>query len=234
MRDGQSKTLLVLRATGRAPSLSLEQDVSARLHEALARTEGLEDVVLHTTHVLPPRLSLVPFRRDALAFVGVRGASAAIDALREALSPLGEVQSHLVEQSSPRARPRTWTLGELTPGVSLITRFRKKRGLDHGAFLREWHEHHTPLALATHPLVGYVRNVVLQTSPAEAPAWDGVVVESFAASEDVLSPLRFFGGARRALPGMWRVASHVPRFLELHTLENHLVCERILRESGRA
>lgn len=230
MRDGPSKTLLVLRARNAEPSARFDDDVAARVREVLTGAHALEELVLHTTCAPPPRLAVVPFRREALAMLGVRGAPGSIDALASALRPLGAIERHLVEQSTPRARARTWPLGERSPGVSLITSFRKKRGLEHAAFVREWHEHHTPLALETHPLAGYVRNAVHETHDAGAPGWDGIVLESFATDADLLDPLRFFGGGVRALRGMWRVATHVPRFLDLRTLENHLVRERVLLE----
>jgi hypothetical protein len=230
MRDGPSKTLLVLRARNAVPSTRFDDDVTARVREVLAGVHAIEELVLHTTWAPPPRLAIVPFRREALAMLGVRGASGSIDALAAALRPFGAVERHLVEQSTPRARARTWPLGECSPGVCLVTSFRKKRGLDHAAFMHEWHEHHTPLALETHPLAGYVRNAVHETRDANAPSWDGIVLESFATDADLLDPLRFFGGRHRALRGMWRVAMHVPRFLDLRTLQNHLVRERVLLE----
>jgi hypothetical protein len=230
MRDGPSKTLLVLRARNAEPSSRFDDDVTTRVRELLAGAHALEELVLHTTCAPPPRLALVPFRREALAMLGVRGSPESIATTAAALRPLGTIERHLVTQSTPRARQRAWALGEQTPGVCLITSFRKKRGLDHAAFVREWHEHHTPLALETHPLAGYVRNAVHETHGAPAPAWDGIVLESFASPDDLLHPLRFFGGGVSALRGMWRVATHVPRFLDLGTLENHLVRERVLLE----
>ncbi|MBN8609722.1 MAG: EthD domain-containing protein [Deltaproteobacteria bacterium] len=212
------------------PSSRFDEDVTKRLREVLAGAHALEELVLHTTCAPPPRLAIVPFRREALAMLGIRGSPESIATIDSALRPLGTIERHLVTQSTPRARERAWALGEQTPGVCLITSFRKKRDLDHAAFVREWYEHHTPLALETHPLAGYVRNAVEETHGAPAPAWHGIVLESFASHEDLLHPLRFFGGGASALRGMWRVASHVPRFLDLRTLENHLVRERVLLE----
>lgn len=230
MRDGPSKTLLVLRARNAEPSSRFDDDVTTRVREVLSGAHELEELVLHTTCAPPPRLAIVPFRREALAMLGVRGSPDSIATIESALRPLGAIERHLVTQSTPRARARAWPLGALTPGVCLITSFRRKPGLDHAAFVREWHEHHTPLALETHPLAGYVRNAVDQTHGAPSPAWHGIVLESFASPEDLLHPLRFFGGGASALRGMWRVATHVPRFLDLRTLENHLVRERVLLE----
>lgn len=64
------------------------------------------------------------------------------------------------------------------------------------------------------------------------PAWDGIVVETFDAREDVRSMVRFFGGptasALCALPNAIRVGRHAARFLDLGTFENHLATERVL------
>ena len=226
------KSILILRAgTSAAPELGREvaRRVSA-WRSAVGSAAG--DVAVHATEAPPPRISLVPFRREGLAMVSVRAEPDAIGALRSGLAPLGRIEGYRVEESVPRARRRAEPTGAIAPGPALVTLFRKHPRLDRDAFLREWHGHHTPLALAVHPLAGYVRNVVEDVLDEGAPAWDGIVVETFAGHEDVRSMVRFFGGptasALRALPNAIRVGRHAARFLDLGTIENHLMTERVL------
>jgi len=228
-----TKTILILRARAAAtPELGREV---ARRTSGWLESEGAaaSEVVVHAAEAAPPRVSLVPFRREGLAMVSARAEADAIGALRGHLAPLGGVEGYQVEESVPRARTCSEPTGAIAPGPALVTLFRKHPRLDRDAFLREWHGLHTPLALAVHPLAGYVRNVVEGVLDEGSPAWDGIVVETFAAPEDVRSMVRFFGGptgsALRALPNAIRVGRHAAHFLDLRTIENHLMTERVLR-----
>jgi hypothetical protein len=197
-----------------------------------ARRDVVAEVVVHATEAAPPRLSLVPFRREGFAMVSARAVPDAIGALRAALAPLGRLEGYLVDETVPRARACLEPAGTIADGPALVTLFRQHPRLDRGSFLREWHGHHTPLALEVHPLAGYVRNVVEEVLDEGAPRWDGIVVETFAAAEDLRSPIRFFGGPRasalHAVRNALRVGMHASRFLDLRTIENHLVTERVL------
>lgn len=227
-----SKFVLLLRAkTSATPELGRE---IARRTTAWrdAHRDAARDVVVHATERAPPTFTLVPFRRVGFAMVSARAEPAAIETLRAALEPVGSLACYRVDESIPRARARVEPAGTIAAGPALVTLFRKHPRLDHEAFLREWHGHHTPLALEVHPLVGYVRNVVCAALDAGAPPWNGIVIESFASHADVQSTVRFFGGPTasplRAVLNAMRVGRHASHFLDLRTLENHLVTERVL------
>jgi hypothetical protein len=226
------KAVLLLRPRT-SPTPELGSEVARRTSVWRdAHGGAVADVVVHATETAPPRLTLVPFRREGFAMVSVRAEPDAIDALRTTLAPLGRLAGYLVEESVPRERERIEPAGAIAPGPALVTLFRKHARLDRESFLREWHGQHTPLALAVHPLAGYVRNVVEDLLDEGEPTWDGIVVESFAEAEDVRSMVRFFGGpkasALRAVPNAIRVGRHASSFLDLRTIENHLVTERVL------
>ena len=46
--------------------------------------------------------------------------------------------------------------------TTLLTLFRKARHVDDALFHHRWFQEHTPLTLEIHPVVGYVRNVVVR------------------------------------------------------------------------
>ncbi|MBL8684625.1 MAG: EthD domain-containing protein [Myxococcales bacterium] len=227
-----SKFVLLLRSKSSAtPELGREIALRTTAWRD-AHRDTTEDVVVHVTESAPPRVTLVPFRREGFAMVSVRAEPAAIDALRTSLASMGRLACYRVDESVPRARARTEPAGSIAAGPALVTLFRKHPKLDRETFLREWHGHHTPLALEVHPLVGYVRNVVRDLIDEEAPSWDGIVIESFARDADVRSTVRFFGGPTasraRAVINAIRVGLHASSFLDLRTIENHLVTERAL------
>jgi hypothetical protein len=56
-----------------------------------------------------------------------------------------------------------------------------------------------------------VRNVVTARATAAAPPLDAIVEEFFRAPEDLLDPLRFFGGLGSLRPHKVRGAHHKPK-----------------------
>jgi hypothetical protein len=185
-----------------------------------------------TSSIAPPRLSLIPFSRSPIALLSIWSADAPLEAwartVREAL-PEASLAGYRVEESTPRGYSRDWPDGEPTPGVGLLSLFRKPPALARDAFLRAWHGHHTPLSLEIHPLWGYVRNVVEAPLLPGSASLDAIVEEHFRERRDLLNPLRFFGGPLAMLPNMVRVALDIRRFIELRSMETYLTRERWLR-----
>lgn len=130
--------------------------------------------------------------------------------------------TYVVEQALPVAYTRNWPAMTKTPGVCLLTLFRKKRSLDHEEFIRRWHNGHTPLSLEIHPLWHYVRNVVIQS---DGKRYDGIVEEHCRNRNSMLNPAKFFGGPLKMLPNMIRVYLDVNGFLEYGSIEPYLVSE---------
>jgi hypothetical protein len=180
----------------------------------------------------PPRVSVMPFRRDRLALVSLwdeaaPGATAA--RWNEILESEGAVAGYRVDESVPREYRRDWPEGQDTPGGSMLTLLHRRPGLTDAEFLRRWHDGHSPLTLEIHPLWNYVRNVVAAPVMSGSPPLCGIVEEQFRTRAELLHPARFFGGWSRMVPNMLRVYLDVRRFLDLAALENYLVTERWFR-----
>ena len=111
----------------------------------------------------------------------------------------------------------------------MLTLLHRRAGLTDAEFLRRWHDGHSPLALELHPLWNYVRNVVVAPVLPGSPPLCGVVEEHCRTRDELLDPVRFFGGWLRMVPSMLRVFLDVRGFLDLAALENYLVTERWLR-----
>jgi hypothetical protein len=180
----------------------------------------------------PPRLSVMPFRRDRLALVSLwdeASPEAAVARWNALLQGEGAAAGYRVVESLPRAYARDWPDGRDTPGGSMLTLLHRRAGLTDAEFLRRWHEGHSPLALGIHPLWNYVRNVVASPALPGSPPLDGIVEEQVRTRGELLDPTRFFGGWLRMLPSMLRVYRDVRGFLDLAAIENYLVTERWLR-----
>lgn len=219
-----SKIQLLVRAGGDHHARFAAR-VDAVLRELLAREpEGLK---LTITEGPPPRVSVIPFERAPVALISIWSPSAELEPwMRIARSEGLDVSGYRVDESYPVEYARTWRDGERTPGVGLLTIFRRRRGLSDDELMRRWHGGHTPLSLEIHPLFAYVRNVVLE---ANGPVLDAIVEEHFRRREELLHPHVFFGGPLRMLPNMARVAADIAGFIDMSSLESFLVGERWIR-----
>ena len=217
-----------------APTTSipeLARAVTGVLQPALLE-RGPRGLMLTYTAELPPRLTVIPFRRTPLCMVTLDGdagdAAGWVETMRTAL-PGAQIAGYRVEEAVPVSYQRDWPDGTDTPGVGLLTLMRKPASLDWDSFIRRWHGHHTPLSLEIHPLWSYLRGVVEAPLLPGSPPLDGIVEEHFRRREDLLNPMRFFGGPVRMLPNMIRVGLDVRGFIDLRSIENYLVVERHLR-----
>jgi hypothetical protein len=225
-----TKLMFLWHPESAEPCAALAERARSELGRRL-RGSGADEILLHVTVRPPPRLSLVPFLRRPVVMISIRRrddtpASSLAGEVKGRLSGLGgALAGYRVEEAVPVARPQGTGGGGNVPGVCLLTLLRKNPSLDRDAFFREWYGRHTPMSLEIHPLMGYVRNEVVETVVPGSPPWDGIVTEDFREPADLLCPLRLFGGPLRALPNMARVGLHIRKFLDLRTLENYLVSE---------
>jgi hypothetical protein len=226
-----TKLLFLLRAPAARPLAELRSWVQGDLAACLlAASPARLKVTLSTEE--PPRLALIPYRRQRIVMLSVwdPAPAAAAAARWRALLPLGGWTGYVVDESTPRRYDRDWPDGVLTPGVGLLTLFRRRAGLSTAELLRRWHGGHSRLALEVHPLWCYVRNVVATAAIPGSPPLDGIVEEHLRDRRELLLASAYFGGWARMLPNMLRVLLDVRGFIDLRTIENYLVTELWLRD----
>jgi uncharacterized protein (TIGR02118 family) len=130
------------------------------------------------------------------AMVSVWGLSdEALPQLRRTLDPSERWSAgYRVSEATPLGYDHRGPHGSRSPGVVQVTCLRRRPGMERDAFLRHWHERHTPLALRVHPLWRYSRNVVETAVTSDAPPHEGLVELHFRYAEDLKDPVRMYGG----------------------------------------
>ena len=180
---------------------------------------------LHYTITLekPPTMSVIPFRKEKIALISVTSEdNTFLDIIR---GTDGFSGSFNVTEALPIAYEKDWNDGEATPGVCLLTLFRKKKGLYHDAFIDRWHNGHTPLTLKLHPIYHYNRNTVNDSS-GDPPVWyDGIVEEHCRSRKELMNPFIFFGKPWMAPINMIKVYFDVKTFIDYKCIETYLVTE---------
>jgi hypothetical protein len=226
--------MLKLQYLLRHPASTPAADFAALALQRATRLLAHDPAGLKVTYTAadPPRLCLVPFKRTRVALFSIWDddpAAALRWTERVRQTGAGAWSGYRVTESVPRRYARDWPDGTITPGVGLLTRLTRRRGLSDAEYLRRWHGGHSTLSLEVHPLWGYVRNVIEATVVDGTPPCDGIVEEQFRQAGDLLTPWGLFGGARAMLPNLARVGVDLLGFLDLRALESWLVSERWLR-----
>ncbi len=233
------KLILIYRGT-REASYSSFIDFMLRLAGLVSETCQPYKLHITFTDSTPPVISVIPFRKDKIGLMSVCFTdnlpvsdvrTLLGQYMKELKNPAGRFAgSYSVEEALPVEYQKSWENAVITPGVCLLTLFRRKPGISQEVFLDRWHNSHTPLSLRIHPLWHYNRNVVLKDQAGDSEAWEGIVEEHFCTRADLLLPFRFFGNPFTMIPNMIRVYKDIHAFLDYKTIETYLVREVIIKD----
>lgn len=217
-----NKTIYLIRG-GNTESYTAFTSRALEIAGRVAGDDKPEALWLTVTAEAPPKLSVIPFRKNKVA---------AISIIRESMGPIGTLMAadgfagaYLVSEALPVAYQKTWPDGQPTPGVCLLTLFRQKKTIDYDTFIDRWHNGHTPLSLRLHPLWHYNRNVIEKTVAGDSEVFDGIVEEHFRQASDLLNPARFFGNPLTMFYHMLEVYLDTVSFLDYGSIEPYLVRE---------
>lgn len=188
-------------------------------------TSSLEPATLklNLTVEPPPRISVIPFSRTKTAAFSVTGAKKVDRSIINGAGGFAGIFN--VEEAIPVTYRKEWEDGSPTPGICMLTLFRRKPGLDDETFISRWHLGHTPLSLRLHPLWNYNRNVVTGISGACPVRYEGIVEEQFRTSSELLNPFRFFGPPLKTPVHMFQVFKDSRSFIDMKTIEIYLTTE---------
>jgi len=176
-----------------------------------------------TISIPPPNLSIIPLKKRKIAVISLYNSGPQVPP--STFDIPGFSGGYRVEESLPVAYARTWNDLVPTPGICLLTLFRKKKAISRETFLDRWHNGHTPLSIRIHPLWHYNRNVVLEKLTPTTEDFDGIVEEHFRERADLLNPLKFFGKPSNVVQNMMAVYKDINRFLEFKSIESYLMRE---------
>jgi len=206
------------------------KDFSERIQrelELLVNDKVIQNLSYVLTETAPPSVSIIPFKKKKIASITIKKTD---DKPVESLLNLdGFEGAYAVTEAIPVAYEKTWSDGERTPGVCLLTLFKQKKNIDYKTFLNRWHNSHTPLSLKYHPLWHYNRNVVEEKLTDTTFGWDGIVEEHMPTRSDLMNPFKFFGNPLVVIPRMIHVYTDTKSFLDYKTIEPYLVSEYVLK-----
>ena len=228
---GLIKTICLIRGRDEEPYEKFRDRIFALL-EAAEKNPEITDLKVVLTEAKPPKLSVIPFCRKKIASISVKTSQTLnLDPLKQADGFSG---AYLVEEAIPVGYQKTWPDRDPTPGVNLLTLFRRKKSIDHSTFIRRWHQGHTPMSLKIHPLWNYNRNVVRKASAPDSEPWDGIVEEHFKTAADLLNPTRFFGDPWTMFYRMLEVYRDTRSFLDYPTIQTFLAIEYHIRTKNQS
>ena len=171
----------------------------------------------------PPKISVIPFSKEKIALISVTSEDNSFFEIIRGTD--GFSGSFKVTEALPVEYEKDWDDGEATPGVCLLTLFRKKKGLDYDTFIDRWHNGHTPLTLKIHPIYHYNRNEVTGSLGNPPVLYDGIVEEHCLTRKELMNPFKFFARSGLAPVNMIKTYFDVKSFIDYKSIETYLVAE---------
>jgi hypothetical protein len=205
------------------------KDFKKRIFDELNSISGNSSAIkLTITEEPSPSISVIPFYKSKIAAISIYNQQDN-DPDYTLLKQKGFTGIYSVTEALPVAYDKTWNDGEITPGVCLLTLFRKRINIDYDTFINRWHNGHTPLSLKIHPLWHYNRNVVMDQPPENGEKFDGIVEEHCRSRSELFNPFKFFGNPLVIVPRMLQVYFDVKSFLDYSSIESYLVSEYYIK-----
>lgn len=133
---------------------------------------------------------------------------------------------------NPHAAPRDWPDQTRSPGLCTLNLLERPRRLDPETWRQRWFEIMSPVSEAIQPRTRYVRNVVTERLDAEAPPWDGIVVECWPDAKHLRNPFLFYGAGSnpvRLVVNAIRILRAVTSFTAVHRVRVVPMAEVFLR-----
>jgi hypothetical protein len=220
-----AKNIYLIRGRDSEPYATFKDRIISTAYSISGR---YEIVKLTLTEKPPPFFSVIPYKRSRIAVISVYGGPEMIPE-PTLVEMEGFAGLYKVTEALPVSYDKTWKDGEVTPGVCLLTLFRKKKNLEYEKFIDRWHNGHTPLSLRIHPLWHYNRNVVALALTNQSEKFDGIVEEHCRTRAELFNPFKFFGNPLIVVPRMLHVYIDVKSFLDYSSIESFVVSEYFLK-----
>lgn len=179
----------------------LLDDIAPRLLalDPLALSMNIDDPDAQVQSMVPLPADELPIRAQVSIWLHAHDFRASFEAV------LGEVgvrrAGYLVTEalysdygrSQHWPHARDWPDGARSPGITTLTVFGKKPGVDDDTFYGHWYAHQSTMSEWMQPRCRYVRNTVIQGLTQGAPPYRAIVEEVWPTVEDLTDLHRFFG-----------------------------------------
>lgn len=218
-----------------------EQPVGAA--ETLLSAQSAAPVRAATLHVESSENGALRYGAGAGGLLLAGLASVWLDSYQDldiaAVAPPAQIRhAWLVSESVPQpyGEAFTWSDGDRSPGLTLVTLLDKPAELAEGEFYRYWHEQHRATTAQCHPFTSYVRNEVVRPLTAGAPPVRGIVTEAAPSADDFLDPHRFYrsgGDAQTLRANQRRVFDEVSMFIDMDSIQVAPMSEYVVRRLAR-
>lgn len=147
------------------------------------------------------------------------------------------VTEHLYTEYGGNAHgsPRDWPDGVRSPGIVSVTPLERPARFPKDRWMRHWFNRQGPMSEAMQPRSRYVRNVVQDVLTPGAPAYEGIVEESWPSAEHVTDPMKFYGARNRRelLKNMVIMLQSVATFLPIWKITSVTTSEYFIRSPHR-
>jgi hypothetical protein len=146
---------------------------------------------------------------------------------------------YLVTESIPTdygdnqwAPARSWSDGERSPGVVMLTLMEQPDRLTDAEWYGHWYGTQTPMSTAIQPRIRYVRNAVARPLTPGAPPYRGIVEEAWPSVGHVNDPMLFYcadGDEAVLAANMKTMIDSVTAFLDMDRIRLAAMSEYLLK-----
>ena len=132
---------------------------------------------------------------------------------------------------NPHMKKRDWPDGTRSPGVVSVNLLTRPKKYNHDEWIERWFSIMSPVSEAIQPRGRYVRNVVLESVTADAPVYDGIVIEAWPSKKHVSNLFLFYGAGNifQLIKNIYKVLRAVRSFLKVRDVRTVMMSEYFVK-----
>lgn len=126
---------------------------------------------------------------------------------------------------------RDWADGRRSPGLVSVNLLKRPEKISPEEWIKRWHNIMSPVSEAIQPRARYIRNLVLEVITADAPSFNGIVIEAWPSKRHVTNKFLFFGADNifQLLGNMLKILKAVKSFLKIKDIRSIMMSEYFIK-----
>jgi len=130
-------------------------------------------------------------------------------------------------------RERDWPDGTRSPGVVSVNLLKRPERYNSKEWVHRWFYVMSPVSELIQPRGRYVRNVVLERFTADAPVYDGIVIEGWPSKKHVSNLFLFYGAGNifQLIRNIARILRAVKSFLKIRDVRTVMMSEYFIKSN---